>query len=267
MRIHRCAWNFFLFFAVLGLAAPGLLAPLGSAVKFATAASIGSYPNVSANWAGYAATSGNYTAVSGTWVVPSVKPSISYRADAAWVGIGGVSSSDLIQAGTSATTGTGGATAYNAWIEMLPAFSQPVPVAVRPGDSVSVSIAQQPSGKWLIAVADNTSGQKYKTTVSYKSSLSSAEWVEEMPSDGTGLIALDSFSKVNFSGGSAVKNGSKVSIAKSGAQQLAMASSSGRILAVPSALSGTGSSFSVSRGSGLELKNARLVRSFTHSRR
>ena len=88
-----------------------------------------------------------------------------------------------------------------------------------------------------------------------------------MPSDGIGLIALDSFSKVNFSSGSAVVNGSRVSIGKTGAQMVAMASSSGTILAVPSALSKSGSAFSVSRaGSGLRAKNARLVRSFSHSK-
>ena len=236
-------------------------------LRFGSNASL--YPNVSSNWSGYVATGGKYTAVSGSWVVPTVKSSSTYRGDAAWVGIGGTSSSDLIQAGTSATTGiSGGGIQYEAWVEMLPDFAQPVPLVVKSGDSVSVSIAQQGSGKWAINMANATSGQSYHATVSYKSSLSSAEWIEEMPSDGIGLIALDSFSKVNFSGGSAVRNGAKVNIAKSGAQMLAMASSTGKLLAAPSALGKDGSSFSVSRApAAASAKNARLIRSFRHSQR
>jgi hypothetical protein len=51
------------------------------------------------NWSGYAATNGNYTAVSATWTVPSVG-SGDAGVGASWVGIGGVNSRDLIQAGT-----------------------------------------------------------------------------------------------------------------------------------------------------------------------
>src|SRR5690348_4888732 len=58
----------------------------------------------SSNWAGYVAEGGTYTGVSGAWHVPVPQDSAatSVAADATWVGIGGVESHDLIQAGTQA---------------------------------------------------------------------------------------------------------------------------------------------------------------------
>ena len=45
--------------------------------------------------------------MSGSWTVPNVTPSNSDAADATWVGIGGVSTSDLIQAGTDVNVQSG----------------------------------------------------------------------------------------------------------------------------------------------------------------
>src|SRR5438270_505776 len=95
----------------------------------------------SSNWSGYAATGGTFTSVSATWTVPTVA-STSTGADATWVGIGGLSSSDLIQAGTQAMVDGNGVT-YTSWIEMLPQSSRDVPLSVSAGDSVTVSITQQ----------------------------------------------------------------------------------------------------------------------------
>ena len=99
--------------------------------------------NTSHNWSGYAATGGTYTSVSGTWSVPQFSPGGSFGIDAAWVGIGGVRSDDLIQAGTQQTVSGSGNTEYQAWVEMLPRASRPVPLAVHAGDSVSVDITEQ----------------------------------------------------------------------------------------------------------------------------
>jgi hypothetical protein len=98
----------------------------------------------SSNWAGYAATDGSYTAVSGTWTVPSYTSSSSAGMSATWVGIGGVNSHDLIQAGTQQQTSGTGQTAYQAWIETLPEASKNVPLTINPGDSVGVSVADSP---------------------------------------------------------------------------------------------------------------------------
>ena len=83
---------------------------------------------------------------------------------------------------------------------MLPQVSQQVPLAVAPGDSVTVSIVEQAqgSGAWQISMTNNTSGQTFETRVTYASSESSAEWIEEAPSGPAGVLPLDNFSSVAF---------------------------------------------------------------------
>src|SRR2546428_3477456 len=62
--------------------------------------------DTSSNWSGYAAAGGTFTAVSGTWIVPQVTAAVA-GADATWIGIGGVSGRDLIQAGKQANVSGG----------------------------------------------------------------------------------------------------------------------------------------------------------------
>src|SRR5437773_10714531 len=96
----------------------------------------------SSNWSGYAATGGVFTSVTGSWIVPTVT-STSIGADATWVGIGGLSGRDLLQAGTQAMVSADGRVEYSAWTEMLPQTSHPVPLAVRAGDAVTATLTQK----------------------------------------------------------------------------------------------------------------------------
>jgi hypothetical protein len=205
--------------------------------------------NTSHNWSGYAATGGSYTAVSGTWTIPQFAANGPSGIDAAWVGIGGVRSRDLIQAGTQQTVSGSGRTQYEAWIEMLPRSSRPVPLQVHAGDSVSVDISEQSADQWLIHFVNNTTGQTYDTTQTYTSSHSSAEWVEEAPSSGGrgGVLPLDNFGTIQFSNGSATRDGQVVNVASSGARAITMIGNNSQALAVPSELGSDGASFSVAR--------------------
>jgi hypothetical protein len=168
---------------------------------------------------------------------------------ATWVGIGGVTGHDLIQAGTQDVAAGGGQAQFQTWIEMLPQASQQVPVAVVPGDSVTVSIDEQGarSGNWQISITNNTSGQTYQTNVQYASSESSAEWVMEAPSGSNGILPLDNFNSVSFTAASAVQSGQTVDISQTGAQPITMLNVNNQPLAVPSAIGSDGSSFSVAR--------------------
>jgi hypothetical protein len=207
--------------------------------------------DVSSNWSGYAAQGGTYSAVSGTWTVPQFAPSSPAGADATWVGIGGVNTRDLIQAGTQQTVSGNGSTQYQAWVETLPQASHPVPLTINPGDSVSVSITQVPQSQnqWQISFANNTTGQTFQVTENYASSMSSAEWIEEAPSAARGRqLPLDQFGSVAFSQGSAVKNGQSVSIADSGAQPITMVARGSGQTAHPSTLGTDGASFTVTQG-------------------
>jgi hypothetical protein len=204
--------------------------------------------NTSHNWSGYTATGGTFTGVSGTWNVPDFSPEGTFGVDAAWVGIGGVRGRDLIQAGTQQTVSGSGSTQYQAWVETLPKASHPVPLRVHAGDSVSVSISEQSPDQWLIAFTNATTGQTYSTTEQYTSSHSSAEWVEEAPSGGRGgVLPLDNFGTIQFSGVSAVKDGQTLGLGGLNARAITMVGNGNRPLAVPSAVSDDGGGFSVAR--------------------
>jgi len=208
---------------------------------------LGNQPE-SQNWAGYAATEGGYTGVCATWNVPDIGLASPAGIDAAWVGIGGVRSHDLIQAGTERTVLDNGSTKQEAWVELLPRPSETVPLAVTPGDTIRVSIDQQGPETWLVAFADITSGQVYQVTKRYASSLSSAEWVEEAPSGGRRrTLPLDNFGTVRFSQVSVIHDTQVVTIAQSGAHAITMITPGGAALAVPSQIGADGQSFSVTR--------------------
>jgi len=200
----------------------------------------------SRNWAGYAATGGTFTAVSGTWSVPEFAPDSPAGADAIWVGVGGVRGNDLIQAGTQETVSGHGSTNYQAWVETLPEPSRSVPLAINAGDSVSVSLQEQADGDWLIAFVNNTSSKSYQLTIHYASSRSSAEWVVEAPTARRGrLLPLDTFGSVNFTRAAAVKDGKALTVAQAGGRPITMIAQRGRALARPSALDEDGASFNV----------------------
>ena len=203
----------------------------------------------SSNWSGYAASGGKFTAVTGTWTVPQPSASGgSLGADAAWVGIGGENSRDLIQAGTEETVLSSGTIHYDAWIEMLPRYSHPIPLAVHPGDSVTVSIAQQQDGSWKISFKNNTTSNTYDRTVQYSSTLSSAEWIEEAPSGGRGgIMPLDSFGSITFSNASAVKDGQTVNLSQASARPITMINGNDQPLVTPAAIDSDGSSFTLTR--------------------
>jgi ketosteroid isomerase-like protein len=199
----------------------------------------------SSNWSGYAASGGDFTSVTATWTVPTVSATSS-GADATWVGIGGLTSNDLLQAGTQAMV-DGGTIEYSSWIEMLPQSSRNVPLSVSAGDSVTVSITQQTGNDWLISMKNNTTNGTYNVTVQYNSSNSSAEWVQEAPSVGRGLVSLDQFGTVQFSGASAVRDGKMMSASALGAKAITMINGQGQAIAQPSTISSDGSSFTVAR--------------------
>jgi len=200
------------------------------------------------NWSGYVSTGGTYTTVSGSWKVPSVVASTDpVASDATWIGIGGDTSDDLIQVGTQNVVEDGQVTP-GSFYEQLPDTSQAVPnLSVSAGDTITASIKEVSAGEWSISIEDVTNGESYTNTVAYNSSESSAEWVEEAPSDGSSIVPLDEFGTVTFTGGSTTKNGSTVSIAGSDAQALTMDNEEGQAVATTSVLNTNGDGFVVTR--------------------
>jgi hypothetical protein len=204
--------------------------------------------DTSSNWSGYVANGGTYTSVTGTWVVPQVGATTT-GADATWVGIGGVTGTDLIQAGTQATVTGDGSVTYSAWTEILPDFSRTTPLQVTAGDTVTVMITEQTNGVWLIVMVNNTTSDSFEKTLRYASSRSSAEWVQEAPSTSRGIVPLSDFGTVRFIAGSAVRDGVAMGLSALGATPVAMVNRAGQAIALPSTLGADGSSFVVTRTS------------------
>ncbi|MDQ3809285.1 MAG: G1 family endopeptidase [Chloroflexota bacterium] len=203
--------------------------------------------STSSNWAGYAARGGSFTSVSGTWVVPEIPLDAPFGADAAWVGIGGLRTRDLIQAGTHQLVSGSGSVVYQAWVEKLPEVSRTVPLAVLPGDTVSASIDLQAPDTWLITLTNHSTGQSLVRTEHYESSLSSAEWIQEAPFARRRVLPLSEFGSITFTAGSAVRDGVPMTIADLGARPISLIDGNRRALAVPSPLGPDGASFTVTR--------------------
>lgn len=219
-------------------------APDTSTETSTPAAATGGY--YSTNWSGYAALSGSFTAVSGSWTVPSVTGNGSdSTADAAWIGIGGVSSTDLIQTGTIHSVEPDGTTTYMVFYELLPAPAMVVTgFTVHAGDVMTASITEQSAGKWRIRITDTTNNLSYTTTTDYTSSYSSAEWIEEDPSylDGS-LVPFNNFGHVSFTGGLTTMDGVSVNIAGSKADPITLVDSSNKPIVTPSVLISSGTAF------------------------
>jgi hypothetical protein len=237
----------------------------------------------SANRAGYVVHSnvgnGQFSSVSGSWVVPSVSSSSSTGQgqgySAFWVGLGGSGSGSqaLEQVGTSSDT-VDGQTRYYAWYELVPEPETQLNLAVHPGDHMTGQVSA--SGSTVtVSLSDQTTGQSVAKQLQMSNpDTSSAEWIAESPAsvsqDGnTEILPLADFGKVTFTGASATSGGHTGSISDQdwSVQQVALRANGGAgqfggagipVSAVDSglgqpgagaqasSLSGDGSSFSVS---------------------
>ena len=157
----------------------------------------------SRNWAGYLLSLTGVTDVEGSWTVPAVPATSDDRASGTWIGIGGATTGDLIQAGT-AQDSRDGRPQYVLWYEALPDLPHRLQIDVKPGDTVHLSIQQVGPDLWLIHGQDLSDGQVDSHVVHYHSALSSAEWIEEAPSSLSGEVEpLADFGAVHFSSASA----------------------------------------------------------------
>lgn len=168
----------------------------------------------SSNWSGYAvaqySTGIAYKAATATWVVPSVSSSPTGYSSS-WVGIGGDCldaacsrvDNSLIQLGTEQDTN-----GYYAWYEVLPQSESPLSTAqypVNPGDTITATLkvigANRHYQTWLLTMSNGTRwSNNWSKIINYKSSLASAEWIEEAPYSG-GILPLANFGTATFDPG------------------------------------------------------------------
>jgi|SRR5208282_83954 len=141
-----------------------------------------------------------------------------------WVGIGGycenagctAADNTLIQLGTEHDVSSRGATQYYAWVEMLPNYpilispsypsceSLSCAYEVAPDDDITASLSCESNcspGKtqsWYLTMRNATQKWTFSTTVSYASTLLSAEWIQEAPSSSAGVLPLADFVTATF---------------------------------------------------------------------
>jgi hypothetical protein len=205
----------------------------------------------SGNWAGYIvspkSSSHRYTSVSGSWTVPNITGNAQSIA-AQWIGLGGVSSTDLLQMGTLEQFENGRPVAEVFW-EKLPAAAQEV-MTVPFGSTIHASISKASGSTWNIAFTAHTpAGQTLSKTIPVKLDATyaknigtSAEWINEDPSDDNGnLYPLANTGEVQFN--STLVDGHALNNAENEVQPVALVSDTGRVLMVPSALALNGESF------------------------
>ncbi|MDQ6880336.1 MAG: G1 family endopeptidase [Candidatus Dormibacteraeota bacterium] len=185
-----------LFAGSPAIAAPGIS---HGALHFVGAARAGLLQ--STNWSGDVVIGKMYKRVTSTWVVPTVRVSKNDRYAATWVGIGGVTSGDLIQAGT-AEASVNGRARYFAWTEVLPQPQVPIDeFAVHPGDSMTVDVHNTGGKTWVITVKNNNTGETAVRHFHYTSGHGSAEWIHEAPIVVSAQAQLTSTTKVRFDHG------------------------------------------------------------------
>ncbi|MDR3542992.1 MAG: G1 family endopeptidase [Desulfosporosinus sp.] len=206
----------------------------------------------SENWAGYIdtpASSCSDTSVSGSWVVPNISASQENAAVAQWIGLGGSSSPDLLQMGTSEQFENGQLVAEVFW-EKLPAPAQTV-MTVPIGSTISASISPAANSCLTWNLKFTVNGQLHTQMIppvtlssSYAQGIgTSAEWISEKPSDrndqpnpfaNMGTVAYQS----------ALVNGQALNSSGNQVQPVALVSRDGHVLIAPSTLGKDGESFS-----------------------
>jgi hypothetical protein len=181
-------------------------------------------PITLSNWSGYALRGGPFSGIRGSWTVPTVDGDLG-PASASWIGIDGFSNTTLIQTGTAQNWNCGWSNwflncgaQYYAWWELTPGGPSQWPYPVSPGDRMQADIHSTgvvtPGSPmtWQICLTDVTANWGDCTYATYSGTLTSAEWIEEAPTNcipviGCSVVEVADYGSVTFDIGDAVTPG------------------------------------------------------------
>lgn len=203
----------------------------------------------------YAPSGQQFTAVSASWVVPSIIcPPNTYSYSAEWPGIGDETSVEQDGTWSDCLNGT---PFYSAWYEIYgdPDLNQGYAIPLQPS-SYPVSAGDQMSGSvtlagttWEFAMSDSTHHWNFSTAVPSPPGVTlnqgSAEWIVEDPNGcSPNCETLAQFTPVTFSGASATETGAggTISAFPAAADQI-VATDGTTVYAAPGPLSAAGDSF------------------------
>ncbi len=171
----------------------------------------------STNWSGYAAETNfshpqknSVSAVSGSWIVPTIVATGIDDYAALWVGIDGYSTSTVEQIGTEHDS-IGGIQQDYAWFEMYPGGSYLISgFPLNPGDVISASVVFIGHNTFVMTLMNDTRQVSFTVPTQYtKSSTAlreSAEWIVEAPYYN-GILPLSDFVTAYMFGCMATING------------------------------------------------------------
>jgi len=213
----------------------------------------------STNWSGYAALGSGFTSATGSWVVPVAKCPSGTQYASFWVGLDGYTkSSDTVEQTGTDSDCEGTRPSYYAWYEFYPKGSFTIgSLPIKPGDNMSASVTYNGS-EFTVSITNETTGKTYSKSAAVPTAKrSSAEWIAEAPccrASGA-ILPLADFGTALFGEDSTSVSGTNYATdsATSGPisdfptfYQITMArKKSGKLEAVPTALSSDGTSFSV----------------------
>ena len=146
-----------------------------------------------------------------------------------------------------------GRSTYTAWYELLPSFAVTLnSVTLSPGDTVvaSINLVNSSTNLWSIQISDATTGHAFSQNVVYNSTRSSGEWIVERPTINNQIVTLADFGNVTFSGCHINLSTVTGSITKFSFSKIQMANSQNANLASVTALTASGSSFTISYVAG-----------------
>jgi hypothetical protein len=171
----------------------------------------------STNWSGYVAannlshpTAHSVTAVSGSWIVPTVVTSGGNTYSSMWVGIDGYTSSTVEQIGTEHDF-INGVQQHYAWFEMYPGGSYLINgFPLRVGDVISASVTYIGNNTFVLIIMNDTKQVSFTVPTTYTKSSTAvrncAEWVVEAPYLN-GILPLSNFGTAYLWGCMATING------------------------------------------------------------
>lgn len=209
------------------------------------------------DWAGYCVASDlnspqpSVTKINASWTVPTVNILTGGSFSAAWIGVGGQFDDTLIQAGTEQDS-TNGRGTYSAWYELLPNTAVSIDsLSVSPGDNItaSISVLDLTTNTWSIEIHDVTKVQSFQKSVTYVSSMLSADWIVERPTVNNRVRTLADFGEITFVGCTATIGGKVGTVGSFPSIQVTMYDRQNTELVSISALASTGSSFTVNYAS------------------
>jgi hypothetical protein len=179
--------------------------PTATATKSPGASPSGWDTATSENWAGYTLPQSGVSGVRAAWTEPDIS-NVPNAHIATWVGIGGWANSynNIVQIGTLAHVTSDGTIVHTVWYETLPPNSWIFIGTVSAGDKVFASIELE-SGKaqnWDLALADETTNQTFKVTVSFQSQRIYSDFIIEDPdatsNNGPPFFPFPHFPTVTF---------------------------------------------------------------------